>query len=99
MSQFAVHRLKTGDELVCRIQTDFGVATPFLLCAPVVRRDAWGAPIPRLHVEIEVDGLAHLILMTQMLALPASDLGAIVGTAARERDAIVHAVDLLVTGF
>jgi hypothetical protein len=50
-------------------------------------------------VEIEVDGLAHLILMTQMLALPASDLGAIVGTAERERDAIVHAVDLLVTGF
>ena len=99
MSRFAVHRLKTGDELVCRIQTDFGVATPFLLCAPVVRRDAWGAPVPRLHVAVEIDGVAHLILMTQMLALPASDLGAIIGTAERERDAIVQAVDLLVTGF
>jgi toxin CcdB len=99
VSQFAVHRLKTGDELVCRIQTDFGVATPFLLCAPVVRRDAWGTAVPRLHVELRIDGVAHLVLMTQMLALPASDLGAIVGTAERERDAIVHAVDLLVTGF
>jgi toxin CcdB len=99
VSQFSVHRLKTGGELVCRIQTDFGVATPFLLCAPVVRRDAWGPPVPRLHVEIEIEGVAHLVLMTQMLALPASDLGAIVGTAERGRDAIVHAVDLLVTGF
>jgi hypothetical protein len=41
VSQFAVHRLRTGDEPVCRIQTDLGVATPFLLFAPVVRRDVW----------------------------------------------------------
>jgi toxin CcdB len=75
------------------------VATPFLLCAPVVRRDAWGAPVPRLHLAIGIDGVAHLILMTQMLALPAGDLGAIVGTAEPQRDAIVRAVDLLVTGF
>jgi toxin CcdB len=99
VSQFAVHRLRTGDELVCRIQTDFGIATPFLLCAPVVRREAWGAPIPRLHVAIEIDGVAHLILMTQMLALPSTALAAIIGNADAHRDAIVHAVDLLVTGF
>ena len=99
MTQLAIYRLRAGDELVCRIQTDFGVATPFLLVAPLVRRDAWGPPIPRLHVPVDVAGVAHLILMTQMVSIPASELGAIVGDASPHRDAIVHAVDLLVTGF
>ena len=99
MTQLAIYRLRTGDELVCRIQTDLGVATPFLLCAPVVRRDAWGPPIPRLHIPVDIDDVAHLILMTQMLAIPASDLGAIVGDAASQRDPVIRAVDLLVTGF
>jgi toxin CcdB len=95
----AIHQLRTGDELACRIQTDFGIATPFLLCAPVVRSDVWGAPIPRLHVPVEIGGVAHLILMTQMVSIPARDLGAIVGSAELRRDAIVQAVDLLATGF
>ena len=43
--------------------------------------------------------MAHLILMTQMVSIPAKDLGAIVGNAGAHRDAIVQAVDLLVTGF
>jgi toxin CcdB len=99
VTQFAIHRLRTGDELVCRIQTDLGVETPYVLCAPVVRGDAWGPPIPRLHVAIGVDDVPHLLLMTQMVAVPAADLGAVVGSALERRDAIVRAVDLLVTGF
>jgi toxin CcdB len=99
VTELAIHRLRTGDGVVCRIQTDFGVATPFLLCAPVVRRDVWGPPIPRLHIAVEIDGVAHLILMTQMVSIPAKDLGAIVGNAGAHRDAIVQAIDLLVTGF
>jgi toxin CcdB len=99
VTQFAICALKTGDELVCRIQTDLGIPTPYLLCAPVVLRAAWGPPVPRLHVPVEIDGVGHLILMTQMLAIPTADLGAVVGSAAAQRDAIVQAVDLLVTGF
>jgi toxin CcdB len=99
MPQFAIYRLRTGDELVCRIQTDLGVATPYVLCAPVVRGDAWGPPVPRLHVALAIDDVAHLLLMTQMVALPAVDLGPVVGSASDRRDAIVRAVDLLVTGF
>jgi toxin CcdB len=99
VGHLAIHRLRTGDELVCRIQTDLGVATPYLLCAPVVRSDLWGPPIPRLHLPVDAEGAPHLILMTQMVAIPARDLGAIVGTADGQMDAIVQAVDLLVTGF
>jgi len=97
--QFAVHELRDGDGLVCRIQTDLGVETAFLLCAPVVPADGWGVSVPRLHVAIDVGGARHLILMTQLAAIPAYDLGPIVASAAAQRDAIVQAVDLLVTGF
>lgn len=99
MTQLTIHRIKTGDELVCRIQTDLGVAMPFVLCAPVVRADAWGPPIPRLHILVEVDGVPHLLLMTQMLSIPAIDLGATVAYADHQREAVIRAVDLLVTGF
>jgi hypothetical protein len=37
--------------------------------------------------------------MTQLVSIPAGDLGARVGSAEGVRDAIVQAVDLLVTGF
>ncbi|PZQ51295.1 MAG: hypothetical protein DI556_03745 [Rhodovulum sulfidophilum] len=99
MSQFAIHRLRIGDELVCRVQTDLGLATPYILCAPVVLRSSWGTPVPRLHVAFEIEGVAHLVLMTEMVALPAEDLGAVVGSADTRRDEIVQAVDLLVVGF
>jgi toxin CcdB len=37
LSQFAIVRMRDGEELVCRIQTELGAETPYLLCAPVVR--------------------------------------------------------------
>ena len=48
---------------------------------------------------VAVDGGDYLIIMSQMLALSPYDFGAMVGDAASHRDAIVRAVDLLVTGF
>lgn len=99
MNQFALHRLRDGDEIVCRIQTDLGAETAYLLCAPVVRRRDWTTPTPTLHVPVEVEGEACLILLTQMVALPAGLLGPVVGSAQAIRDEIVRAVDLLVTGF
>ena len=99
MSQFSLHRMRDGDELVYRIQTDIGVETAYLLCAPVVRRSEWSTPVPMLHVPLEVDGEGHLVLMSQMVALPSATLGPVVGAAIAARDELVRAVDLLVTGF
>ncbi len=99
MSQFALYRLRDGDELVCRIQTDLGADTAYILCAPLVRRSDWRVATPILHVPVSVDGDDYLILMTQMIALPADALGAVAGTVAPARDQIVRAVDLLATGF
>ena len=91
--------MRDGDELVCRIQTDLGAETAYILCAPAVRRSEWTTPIPMLHVPVDVDGEEYLVLMTQIVALPSAMLGPVVGSAVAARDELVRAVDLLVTGF
>lgn len=99
MIQGLVHRLRDGKELVCRVQTDLGIETPYILFAPVLPRAEWGALVPRLHIAIHLDGIPHVILMSQMIALPGSVIGPAVGDATAWRDDIVAAIDLLVVGF
>lgn len=99
MRQGGIHRLRDGDELVCRIQVDLGVETPYVLCAPVVRRSDWGALVPRLHIPISIDDAPHVVVMSQMVAIPSAEIGANVADASAWRDEIIAAVDLLVTGF
>lgn len=95
----AIHRLRDGNELICRIQTDLGIEMPYILCAPVLPRAKWGAIVPKLHILIHLDGRAHVILMSQMIALPGTQIGPSVGDAPPWRDEIGTAVDLLVSGF
>ena len=99
MGQGTIHRLRDGDELVCRIQTDLGIETPYVLCAPVLPRSQWGAIVPKLHIPIHLDGIPHVILMTQLIALPGSAIGLAIGDASAWRDEMVAAIDLLVLGF
>ena len=99
MSLCAIHRLRDGTELVCRVQSDLGVDTPHVLCAPVIPRSSWGTLVPKLHLLTEVNGAPHVIVMSQLIALPAREIGPVVGSAEAIRDEIVAAVDLLVSGF
>ncbi|MGY3439696.1 MULTISPECIES: CcdB family protein [unclassified Marinovum] len=97
--QGAIHRLRDGKELVCRVQTDLGVETPYILCAPVVAREGWGALTPKLHIPFQLNGTAHVILMSQLVAIPGTHIGPVLGDASAWRDEIVAAIDLLVSGF
>lgn len=99
MTQGRIHRLRSGRDLVCRIQTDLGIETPYLLCAPVLPRSEWGALTPKLHIPFQLDGSPYVLLMSQMIALPAAEIGPAIGDASAWRDDIVAAVDLLVSGF
>ncbi len=94
-----LYRLRHGNELVCRVQTDLGLETPYILCAPVVARSTWGALVPKLHIPFDLGGVGHVILMSQLVALPATELGGAVADASPWRDEIVAAIDLLVSGF
>jgi toxin CcdB len=99
MTQGRIHRLRGGGELVCRIQTDLGIETPYILCAPVLPRSEWGALIPKLHISFQLDGIPHVIIMSQMIALPSTQIGPAIGDASAWRNDIVAAVDLLISGF
>jgi len=99
VSQGNILRLRDGDELVCWVQTDLGLETPYTLCAPVVPHTAWGSPVPRLHIPILVNETPCYILMSQMVAIPTAQLGAPVADASAWRDEMIAAVDLLVSGF
>ncbi len=99
MMQGNIHRLRDGGELVCRVQTDLGVETPYILCAPVVPRSGWGALTPKLHIAIQFEGAPHVLLMSQLVALPGAQMGPAIGDASAWRDEIIAAIDLLVSGF
>lgn len=105
MSQFDLHSLRGRGGFVCRIQTDLGIETAQLLCAPVLSAREIGTAIPRLHVPVgpvmgESGGFADgVVVMSMMVAIPGHALGPIIGTAEGRRDEIMRAVDMLVSGF
>lgn len=99
MSQGLIHRTRDGLDLVCRVQIDLGVETPYILCAPLVPRDEWGALVPKLHIETSILGEMHVILLSQMVALPLSELGPVVADFGALSEDIAAAVALLVSGF
>lgn len=94
-----IHRLRDGYEIVCRVQTDLGIETPYILCAPVLLRSEWGALTPKLHIHIQLNDVPHVIIMSQMVAIPGAQIGSVIGDASAWRDEIVAAIDLLVSGF
>lgn len=99
MSQGKIYRTRDGADLLCRVQSDLGYDTPFILFAPVVPRSDVNNLIQKLYIPCTVAEVPHLILMTQMIALPSRDVGGTVGDASDKRDDIIAAVDLLVSGF
>jgi toxin CcdB len=62
-------------------------------------RAEWGTLVPKLHIAVSLDASPHVIVMSQMVAIPSSQLGAVVGDASPWRGDIVAAVYLLVSGF
>ena len=94
-----IHQLRRRDALVCRVQTDLGLDTPYILCAPVLPRAEWGALIPKLHVPILLGGAPHVLLMSQLASIPAEEIGPEVGDVSAWRDEIETALTLLVSGF
>ena len=74
MTQGNIHRIRDGNEIVCRVQTELGIETPYILCAPVLPRSEWGALTPNLHIPIHLDGVPHIIIMSQLIAVPGAQI-------------------------
>lgn len=70
------------------------------LVAPLRPKASHQASIlTRLHPVVAVMGEQHVVVVTEMAAIPARVLGRQVGSGREHREDLLAAVDILVTGF
>lgn len=69
------------------------------LAAPMIPADRRKRLIEKIEPTIEVDGIPHVAVVSQLRALPVSDFGDVRATATHESQALVNALDFLVTGY
>ncbi len=60
---------------------------------------AKGPAITRLHPTIRIGNLDYIAVVSEMAAIPTGALGSFVASAQQDRQLIVAATDLLLTGF
>lgn len=104
MAQFAVYRnpnarTRATYPLLLDIQSDLleDLATRVVIpltSAPALTRQ----PMSTLSPWLSVEGQRYLVLTPQLAGVSRADLGSEVANLAAHRDAIIAAIDLLVTG-
>jgi toxin CcdB len=104
MAQFAVYKNKNPQTkavfpLLLDVQTSLlsdlhsRVVVPLTKSAAALQK-----PMSRLTPIIKVEGVAHLLVTYQLAAISESALGSPVADASEHRDAVIAALDLLLTG-
>ncbi len=105
MAQFTVYRNKSARSkstfpLLVDAQSDLledlqtRVVIPLSKAAPLTRR-----PVRELMPIVPFDGEAYVLMTPELAGIARADLGPAVGTLAEHRDAILAAMDFLLTGF
>ena len=96
MAQFDLYRLGNG-QLVVDLQTDLIGIEASRIVAPL--RDAGRyTAFPGLTPSVELDGVAWIIRVQELAAVPGAELREPVGTLAAHRDALKRALDILIDG-
>ncbi len=101
MAQFDVHENRSGDPDVpylLDIQSDLLDPLATRVVVPLVPASAYGPPLERLTPVFEIGGMPHVMATLDMGGALVSELGPVVRSLAAERDAIIGAIDMLVTG-
>ena len=103
MAQFDIHARPgrhPDDPLhfLLDLQADLLDTLQTRLVAPLARLDSVQTPIRTLNPRVDVHGESFLLLTHLCAAVPLRSLGETIGTARGQRDEIVKAIDLLVTG-
>ena len=103
MTQFDIHRnTRLGAEDVpylLDIQSDFLDRLGTRLVVPLMPLARYGTPIERLNPLFEIEGEAHVGVVTEMAGVSGSLLGKVVASAAERRHEIAAAVDFMIQGF
>lgn len=104
MAQFSVHKNKNPKTRVAfpflvNVQSDLLRDLRTRVVVPLVKQTVIGKkPIRDLTPLVDVEGQKYVMLIPQLAGIALSDLGAEVGSVASSRNAIVAALDFLVTG-
>ena len=105
MTQFAVYRnknprTKSTFPLLVDVQSDLleplstRVVIPLTKVAGLAKK-----PVSHLTPTVPFEGDSYVLMTPQLAGIARADLGAQAGTLVREREAIMSAVDFLLTGF
>lgn len=96
MAQFDVFRLKSG-VLVVDLQTDLIGIEASRIVAPLREAGRYAA-FPGLTPKVEIDGVAWIVRVPELAAVPGAELRDPVASLATERDALKRALDILIDG-
>lgn len=99
MARFRVHRLKSGDQLVVDLQSDFLEDLPSRVVAPLQPVDEVSWMISRLTPRFDVGGRMYVMATQRLSALPTSEIGPSIADLSRCADEITAATDFLFQGF
>ena len=103
MPQFDVYRNPvTSDDdgfpYVVVIQSDLLEHLNLRVVVPLVRADVVDPPLPRLNPRFRVGDESVIMATTLIGGLPARSLRDLIGNLGDQRDDIIAAVDMLITG-
>lgn len=70
-----------------------------VVVAPLVPLKIVGNPIRRLQPVVDVNGLAHVLVINDLLSIPRSLLGQRIGSIEAQRFDVVTALDFLFQGY
>lgn len=105
MAQFDIHenddeRTRGHTPYLLDLQADLLSELATRLVAPLRPKSSHEASIlTRLHPIITVMGEEHILVVTELAAIPARIVGSPVGSAREYRKDVIAAIDLLITGF
>jgi toxin CcdB len=100
MAQFDVHRTRATaiHPFVVNVQADIHAKLAVRLVAPMIARARYAQPLTRLTPTVTVRDAEYVVLMPLLASVASGSLGEIIGSLAAHRNALIAAVDLLVTG-
>jgi toxin CcdB len=98
MARFDVHE-GTGEPLMLDCQADVLEGIDTRLMVPLYLSSRIGRKLPRLNPVFRVADRDVVMLTQSMAAIPSKQIGKRVCSLAHEQDAIVDAIDMLLSGF
>ena len=105
MAQFSVYRnknprTKATFPFLVDVQSDLLEPLGTRVVVPLTKAPGLAKkPVSHLAPEISFSGDRYLLMTSQLAGVTLSDLGPVAGTLVEERQAILAAVDFLLTGF